>query len=142
MIDNTTDIRTPEEKHLAYQAGLNAQKAALQASMAPDQAAKMTVIEECVAKLEAAQIPFVGWFATEQHPDGRCDWWQFNRYSYDADFTTMATRTSIARAHQAAFMLEFMTKGMIGCVVTYDKDSKPIAMARDGEVKLWPKEEA
>ncbi len=38
-------------------------------------------------------------------------------------------------------MLEFMTKGMMGCVVTYDKDSKPIAMARDGEVKLWPKEE-
>lgn len=69
----------------AAQADINAKRQAMKAAMTSTEVARLEVIEECSAKLEAAGVPFQLWAASDdgKEDDGtRKGWWCFHKLSY------------------------------------------------------------
>lgn len=66
---------------LEQQIKVNAQRAEMKAKMTPTEVARLEVIEECSAKLEAAEVPFQLWASSADDVKAR-GWWCFHRLSY------------------------------------------------------------
>lgn len=76
----------PNLEHVeAAEAEIQAKRQAMKATMTPTELARLEVIEECSAKLEAAGVPYELWAAHDDGKEGdgsRVHWWHFYKLSY------------------------------------------------------------
>jgi len=129
---------------MARQATINAERAALKATMSPTEVARLEVIEECSAKLEAAGVPFQLWAAHGDGEEGngsRPFWWCFHKLSYTplenvaaySDRVFEAWRSLISRllTHQT-------THGQISIVLYNGHTGAPMSVHSNGTVQYVP----
>lgn len=113
----------------AYQVSINAMRQERIAQMAPEEQAKMAVLESVSLQLEEAKIPFVLWGnPNTKEEDGV--FWRFNKLEYlpgDSSFkdrSNVVMRTIFWRL--APTITEWMTAGVAKFVGFYDADKKMI----------------
>lgn len=122
---------------------LNEKREKYKAEMSPSQLARLMVIEECSAKLEAAGVPFA-LFAASNDPrpeDGYCDWWQFNKMDYsgeDKSFTERTHRSADGVVSLTPMVLSYVTRVLRGSFVYYDSQQRPRSMFSDGQETQIP----
>lgn len=137
-------IPANEEHVEAVQAETNAKRAAMKETMSPEDRARLEVIEECVAKLEAAKVPFVLWAASditppEGYPQGWCGWWQFNKLVYDCPFDNIHERSFYANQSLYGHVLSYHSRLLYGPVIAYDEHKQPRILFERGERHVIPK---
>jgi len=125
----------------AVQEDLNRTRAELKTKMSDEERVRLEVIEECSAKLEAAGVPFLLWAASHvPDDDGRVPgFWQFNKLAYGSDdYRVLAERCAVARSVLFSPALVFVSKGLLGTIVTYTPDHEIVAVYRDGLMMIPP----
>lgn len=128
----------------AAQEEINAKGAAMRASMSPAELARLDVIEECSAKLEAAKVPFQLWAASDigDPAKGFCNgWWCFHKMSYaskeqyeqytDREFEAWWSLIAQLLSHQT-------TRGNVTIVMHNNKTGHPYSVHRAGECQMIP----
>lgn len=132
------------EHYEARQMEINAERAAAKAKMTPTEVARLEVIEECSAKLEAAEVPFQLWAASSDGEPGkgfRSGWWCFHKMTYasreqfeaytDREFESWMSMLSQLLTHQT-------TRGAITIVVHNSKTGKAYSVHSAGQVQYIP----
>lgn len=134
------------EEHVdARQADIDAQRQEIKSKMTPTERARLEVIEECAAKLEAAQVPFQLWAASE---DGKSDddgsrkfWICFHKLSYvpKADMVVYNDRVFEAWQSLLPYILTHQTCHGEVTIVTHSlKTGRAVAIHSRGECQFIP----
>lgn len=129
----------------AVQEEVSALKAKTRTDMSPEDVARLDVIEECSAKLEAARIPFLLWGSVD--PEGLTEFgprgfWQFNRLAYPKDgedkYEAIVTRGN--EAGQVIFKTEIRHLSkvfQVGPIALYGRDKTIMLAFQNGE-QIYP----
>ena len=133
-----------EEYIEAEQARIDAHRQEMKAKMTPTEQARLEVIEECSAKLEAAQVPFQLWAATDDGKEGRgerINWWCFHKLSYEpkSDMKVYGDRVFEAWYCLITRLLDHQTTyGDIVIVVHKAKTGNATSIHRAGQHQFIP----
>ena len=144
------NIPNKEDYIEAVQADVNAARQKAKAQMSPTEVARLEVIEECAAKLEAAQVPFQLWAASIDQPSceecgervgARNHWWYFHKLSYvsKADMTVYNDRVYEAWYSLLPYVLTHQTThGAVTLVAHSLKTGRAISVHSRGECQFLP----
>lgn len=134
-----------EEHVAAQQADIDAQRQEMKAKMTPTERARLEVIEECAAKLEAAEVPFQLWASSE---DGKSDnngsrkfWICFHKLSYvpKTDMVVYSDRVFEAWGSLFPYILGHQTAhGAVTIVTHQSKTGRATAVFSKGECQYIP----
>ncbi len=116
---------------------MNERRAERKATLSPSELARLDVIEECSAKLEAAGVPFLLMGASnDPHPDhGYSSWWQFNKMDYTLEergFKVHANRSADGVVSLTCSVMRFITSPVYGSFVYYDSQGRARRIFKDG----------
>lgn len=128
---------------LEKQSEVDTSRAERKAKMSPEDAARLTLIEECTAKLEAARVPFM-LCASAQEKITRetwIGWWIFHRLSYVPKAEPTAHYDDAFNAWLSLLpqCLDFLTTFGQATIVTHNSiTGRALSVHRDGKCQMIP----
>lgn len=137
-------IPNREEYVEAVQADVDAARQAAKAKMSPTEVARLEVIEECSAKLEAAQVPFQLWASSlDGKPDkgDRDFWYCFHKLSYESKENMQVYNDRIFEAWQSLLpylLTHQTTHGMVTLVAHSLKTGRAVSVHSLGKCQFIP----
>lgn len=141
----STTIPLNDEHLSALQAEIDQRRQDMKTDMTATEVARLEVIEECVAKLEAVKVPFYLWAA---HDDSASDcgarkhWWCFHKLTHVSreDMTIYMRMMGEALNSILAVMLDHITQsGNMTIVVHNSETGHPISVHREGRHQFIPR---